>query len=63
MEKIKRVYSVAEIQKILGIGRTRIYQYLEEVYRNQEPFRIIKIGKLYKIPKDSFDEWLSCNLS
>lgn len=61
MENTKRVYSVVEIQKILGIGRTRIYQYLEEVYRRQDPFKVIKIGKLYKIPKNSFDEWLSNN--
>lgn len=61
MEKTKRVYSVVEIQKILGIGRTRIYQYLEEVYKRQDPFKVIKIGKLYKIPKNSFDEWLSNN--
>ena len=61
MQNTKRVYSVVEIQKILGIGRTRIYQYLEEVYKRQDPFKVIKIGKLYKIPKNSFDEWLSNN--
>lgn len=55
----KKVYSVSDIQKLLGLGRTKTYIFLEEVYKNNEPFRVIKIGKLYKIPKDSFDKWLN----
>lgn len=55
----KKVYSISEIQKLLGLGRTKTYNFLEEVYKNQEPFRVIKIGKLYRIPKDSFDKWLN----
>lgn len=54
----KKVYSVAEIQKILGLGRSKTYYFLEEVYKVQQPFRVIKIGKLYRIPKESFDNWL-----
>ena len=57
----KKVYSIAEIQKLLGIGRTKTYNFLEEVYKNQKPFRVIKIGKLYRIPKESFDNWLNSN--
>lgn len=57
----KKVYSISEIQKLLGLGRTKTYNFLEEVYKNQEPFRVIKIGKLYRIPKDSFDKWLNSN--
>lgn len=55
----KKVYSISDIQKLLGLGRTKTYNFLEEVYKNQEPFRVIKIGKLYRIPKDSFDKWLN----
>ena len=57
----KKVYSIAEIQKLLGLGRTKTYNFLEEVYKNQKPFRVIKIGKLYRIPKESFDNWLNSN--
>lgn len=57
----KKVYSISEIQKLLGLGRTKTYNFLEEVYKNQAPFRVIKIGKLYRIPKDSFDKWLNSN--
>ena len=55
----KIVYSLADIQKLLDLGRTKTYNFLEEVYKNKEPFRVIKIGKLYRIPKDSFDKWLA----
>ena len=53
---MKIVYSVADIQMLLGIGKSKAYQFLEEVYKSQFPFIVIKIGKLYKIPKRSFDE-------
>lgn len=55
----KKVYEAEDIQKLLGIGRTKVYEFLEEVYQKQEPFRVIKIGKMYKIPCRSFDKWLS----
>nr|WP_303024737.1 helix-turn-helix domain-containing protein [uncultured Blautia sp.] len=55
----KQVYDAEDIQKLLGIGRSKAYTYLEEVYRHQEPFRVIKIGKLFRVPKQSFDNWLN----
>lgn len=53
------VYLAQDIQKLLGIGRSRCYTYLEEVYKKQEPFRVIKIGKLFRVPRQSFDNWLN----
>ncbi len=55
----KKVYNASEIQKILGMGRNRVYDFLEETYKKQNPFRVLKFGKIYKIPKQSFDEWLN----
>ncbi len=55
------VYDVTDIQKILGLSRSKVYLWLEEVYKAKLPFRVIKIGKLYKIPKDSFDKWIDGN--
>ncbi|MCD7885025.1 MAG: helix-turn-helix domain-containing protein [Lachnospiraceae bacterium] len=57
-ETEKKVYQAEEIQKLLGIGRSTTYTFLEEVYEKQEPFRVIKIGKLFRVPKQSFDNWL-----
>lgn len=59
-EKVeKKVYNASEIQKILGMGRNRVYEFLEKAYQKQYPFRVIKLGKIYKIPKKSFDSWLN----
>lgn len=55
----RKVYGAEDLQKILGIGRSKIYVFLNEVYKNKEPFRVIKIGKNYRIPKESFDRWLN----
>lgn len=54
----KKVYGAEEIQQILGIGRSKVYLFLDEVYKKKGPFRVLKIGKCYRIPKGSFDRWL-----
>lgn len=54
----KKVYLASDIQKQLGLGRSKTYEFLEEVYRVQEPFRVFKVGKLFRVPKRSFDAWL-----
>lgn len=55
----KKVYDASDIQKILGMGRNKVYEFLEEIYKKQTPFRVLKFGKLYKIPKQPFDNWLN----
>lgn len=56
----QQVYLAADIQKMLGIGKSRSYTFLEEVYRQKNPpFKVLKIGKLFRVPKNSFDEWLN----
>ena len=57
----KLVYDAEDIQKLLGIGRSKTYEFLDEVFLKQQPFRVIKIGKLYRVPKQSFDSWISAN--
>ena len=54
----KKVYEADDIQKLLGLGRTKTYEFLDEVFQKQEPFRVIKIGKVYKIPCLPFERWL-----
>ena len=58
LQKDKKVYNAEEIQEILGIGRSKTYTFLDEVYRNQKPFRVLKVGKLFRVPKQSFDDWV-----
>lgn len=52
------VYLAEDIQILLGLGRSKTYEYLQKVYKEQAPFRVIKIGKMFRIPKNSFDKWL-----
>ena len=55
-----QVYYPAEIKEILGISKSRVYTFLDEIYKAKNPpFRVIKVGKLFRVPKRSFDEWLT----
>ncbi len=54
----KQVYDAEDIQKLLGIGRSKAYAFLDETYEKQKPFRVIRIGRLYRVPKEAFDRWL-----
>ncbi len=49
----RRVYTVDEIQDILGIGRTTAYALVK---RNL--FQSVKVGHKVLISRKSFDEWL-----
>lgn len=40
------------IQEILGIGRRQTYELLAD-----PPFRVIKLGRKYVIPKHTFFNW------
>ena len=48
-----RCYTVQDLQDILGVGRKSVYGLLQ-----QNEFRWIQVGSVYRIPKKSFDEWL-----
>lgn len=56
MEKV--VYSVDEIQEMLGCGRNKIYNLVNEAYEKKNMFRVIRVGKNFLIPKESFHRWL-----
>lgn len=56
----QQVYLVADIQRMLGIGKSKAYTFLEDVYNQKKPpFKVLKIGKLFRVPKRGFDEWLN----
>ena len=58
-ETDKLVYEVEEIQKMLSLGRNSTYTFLDKVYKEQKPFRVLKFGKVIRVPKASFDSWLA----
>ena len=44
-------------------SRIRRDTFLEDVYKQKNPpFRVLKIGKLFRVPKKGFDEWLNGSL-
>lgn len=49
----KRVYTVEEIQAILGISKNTAYALVKS-----GAFHSVKIGGQYRISKKSFDDWL-----
>lgn len=52
------VYEATDIQQMLKISKTSVYKFLADTYEKQGPFRVIKIGTLYRVPKAEFDQWL-----
>jgi len=49
----KRIYTVDEIQDILGISKTTAYNLVK-----LKVFHCVKVGGHYRVSKKSFDEWL-----
>ena len=49
----KRVYTVDEIQDILGVSKTTTYQLIKS-----KVFHSVRVGGQYRISKKSFDNWL-----
>lgn len=58
-ETDKRVYNVEDIQMMLSLGKNSTYSFLDKVYKEQKPFRVLKFGKVIRVPKASFDDWLN----
>lgn len=53
------VYTVAEIQAMLNISKELAYRFVGKAYQSQDPFIVLKIGTTYRIPKESFDRWIT----
>lgn len=58
-ETEKMVYNVEDIQMMLSLGRNSTYSFLDKVYKERKPFRVLKFGKVIRVPKVSFDNWLN----
>ena len=49
----KRTYSVDEVREILGISRRKAYELC-----NSDCFKVVRVGRVLRISKVSFDNWL-----
>lgn len=56
-----QVYTADDIRKALGIGKTKTYAFLNDVYNNKvdPPFRVLKFGTSLRVTKASFDAWIN----
>ncbi|WP_370295198.1 helix-turn-helix domain-containing protein [Rossellomorea marisflavi] len=52
-EELPEVMTPKDVKSYLGIGRKTVYEMMEN-----PPFHVAKVGKLYKISKKTFLEWL-----
>ena len=52
-------YDANQVFSMVGIHKTKGYTWLEKIRQDGEPFKVIRIDKLYKIKKESFDSWMA----
>lgn len=55
---MKKVLTVKDIQEILGICESTAYSLIRQAQINDNMFKVIKIGRLYKVPTEPFLNWL-----
>lgn len=58
MKYNKKVLTVKEIQSILQISQKTAYNLVRQALTTGDLFKVIKIGNRYKIPTESFLNWL-----
>ena len=55
---MKKVLTAKDLQEILGVCEKTSYDLIRQALTRGDMFKVIKIGKLYKIPSKSFLDWL-----
>ena len=55
---MKKVLTVNDVQEILQISQKTAYNLVRQALATGDPFKVIKIGNRYKIPTESFLNWL-----
>lgn len=55
---MKKVFTAKDIAGILGVCNKTAYELIRQAQSNENMFKVIKIGRLYKVPAKSFLDWL-----
>ena len=55
---MKKVLTVNDVQEILQISQKTAYNLVRQALVTRDLFKVIKIGNRYKIPTESFLNWL-----
>ena len=56
--EVPKVLSPKDIAKILCISEKSSYDLIRRALLEKNMFRVINVGRVYKIPRDSFLSWL-----
>lgn len=54
----KKVFTVKDIEELLGVCKKTAYGLIRQAETTGKMFKVIKIGRLYKIPAQPFLDWL-----
>ena len=55
---MKKVLTVKDVAELLNICEKTAYSLVRQALVKDNMFKVIKIGRLYKIPTDPFLNWL-----
>ena len=64
IEQYPLILDPMHVKEIMGIGRKQAYEFISEVEMmnrkgKNPPFHVKRFGKLYKIPRDQFFDWVN----
>ena len=51
---------VEDCANILGVSLSSAYALVERAFKDHAPFKVLKIGKCYRILKESFYDFVQC---
>jgi hypothetical protein len=56
--EVPKVLGAKEIGQVLNVCEKSAYQLIQRAIKGSNMFKVIKVGNHYKIPRDSFLNWL-----
>lgn len=55
---MKKVLTASDVAELLGVCEKTAYNLIRQALVTGDMFKVIKVGRLYKIPTQPFLEWL-----
>lgn len=55
---MKKVLTATDIAQLLGVCEKTAYGLIRQALTKGDMFKVIKIGRLYKVPTEPFLNWL-----
>ena len=55
---MKKVLTATDIAELLGVCEKTAYGLIRQALVTNDMFKVIKVGRLYKIPTQPFLDWL-----